>query len=270
MKYVYPFIRQYLHSQAGILLGPEKDYLIESRLHGLLKKHSLKDLEQLVCVLESTPEGDIAAGVISSLTTHETSWFRDQRPFDRLRTEVLPQLRQQQRRQISVWSAACSTGQEIYSIAMLLRDEGMYSPMWQVSLYASDICKTALAQAERGVYNHFEIERGLAQTHRQRYFEMTPAGWRISSAVRQSVRFEAVNLTRLPDSPERFDIIFCRNVLIYFDPNTQRKVLQNLHDKLVPGGFLFLGAAESTAGLCDGFQYVGTGSGLYVRSKSLG
>ena len=98
---------------------------------------------------------------------------------------------------------------------------------------------------------------------------MTPAGWRISSDLRQSVRFEAANLIRLPATPERFDVIFCRNVLIYFDQTVQRKVLQNLHDRLIPGGFLFLGAAESTAGLCDGFQFVGTGSGLYVRSENL-
>ena len=269
MKYAYQFIREYLHTQAGIMLGAEKDYLIESRLHGLLKKYSLKDLEQLVCVLESTPDGDVASSVISSLTTHETSWFRDQRPFDRFRTEVLPNLRARQRRQISIWSAACSTGQEIYSIAMLLREEGIHSPMWQVSLCASDICKTTLSQAQHGVYSRFEIERGLPETYLQRYFEMTPAGWRISSDLRQSVRFEAANLIRLPATPARFDVIFCRNVLIYFDQTVQRKVLQNLHDRLIPGGFLFLGAAESTSGLCDGFQFVGTGSGLYVRSENL-
>ena len=267
MNKAHQYIRQYLHAQTGVSLGPEKDYLIESRLHGLLKQHAFADLHQLVAVLEGMPEDELASGLISCLTTHETSWFRDQRPFDRLRHEVLPKLREKHSRQIAIWSAACSTGQEIYSVAMLLREAGFCAPQWQVSLLGSDVCKSAVAQAERGVYSRFEMERGLAHTYRERYFQMTQDAWSISSELRRSVRFEVANLIRLPVSQERFDVIFCRNVLIYFDQEVQKKVLQNLHERLVPGGFLFMGAAESPLGLCDAFQFVGTGSGLYSRAE---
>lgn len=268
MNTAHRYIRQYLHAQTGVCLGPDKDYLIDSRLHGLLRQHSLKDLRQLAALLHDIPNGELASGLISCLTTHETSWFRDQRPFDRFCNEVLPKLRERPSRQIAIWSAACSTGQEIYSIAMLLREAGLLAPQWKVTLLGSDVCKSTVAQAERGVYSRFEMERGLALTYRERYFQATQEGWSISSELRRSVRFEVANLIRLPVSQERFDVIFCRNVLIYFDPVAQKKVLQNLYERLVPGGFLFLGAAESPIGLCDAFQFVGTGSGLYSRAQA--
>jgi len=258
-------IRAFLRAQSGVNLGADKDYLIESRLHGVLKQHALPDLDELAQEVQRRPDSPLAAALIEALTTHETSWFRDQRPFERLRTEVLPRLRDRNQRSIRLWSAACSTGQEAYSLAILLREAGFCEPAWQVSLLASDLCAHTLAHAARGVYSHFEIERGLPEHYRERYFQAIGKHWEVVPLLRNTVRFDVINLIRLPPSLEPFDVIFCRNVLIYFDSATQQQVLHALHDRLRPGGALFLGAAESPLGLCDKLQPSGLSSGLYLR-----
>ena len=265
MKYALHRIRQFLREQSGVNLGLDKDYLIESRLHSTLKHHKLADFDALARELADEPGGKLASAVITALTTHETSWFRDQRPFDRLRSEVLPRLREGEARQLSVWSAACSSGQEIYSIAMLLREEGFIEPAWQISLLASDICESALARAQRGIYSPFEVARGLPDHYLARYFLKNDEHWEITPLLRERISFALINLIRLPAQLVPFDIIFCRNVLIYFDTATQGAVLQGLHDRLRPGGVLFLGAAESPLGLCEGLQPSAGTSGLYYR-----
>lgn len=259
-------IRQFMAARSGVFLGPEKDYLIDSRLHRVLAERALPSLSELVRRLELQADPGLESAVLSALTTHETSWFRDQRPYERLRREVLPGLRQRDGRQLRIWSAACSTGQEVYSIAMVLHEEGFVIPAWEVSLLASDLCEHSLAQARAGVYSRLEVERGLSPQHIARYFEAVGEAWAICPALRQGLRFESLNLIRLPDGMGEFDIIFCRNVLIYFEAATQRLVLQALHDRLRPGGVLFLGAAETPLGLCDALlPYSGT-NGLYYRA----
>jgi len=265
MSLAHQLLRKFLHEQTGISLGSDKDYLIDSRLGSVLQEHGLRDLTDLLAHLHRSPHSAIATAVISALSTHETSWFRDHRPFERLRSEVLPILRGQGRRQLSVWSAACSSGQEIYSIAMLLRQEGICQPEWQVSLLASDICQLSLRQARLGIYNPFEVERGLPRQLQELHFTRHGLNWQISPQMRQGIRFESINLIDIPRNIGGFDVIFCRNVLIYFDRSTQRQVLQALHDRLAPGGFLFLGAAESPIGLCDSLLAHGELSGLYRR-----
>ncbi len=256
-------LRQFLREQVGVSLGPEKDYLIDSRLRDLLRRWQLGDLSALAERLAQQPVGALASAVTSALTTHETSWFRDRRPFERLRDEVLPLLRQHPLRPLSLWSAACSTGQEAYSLAMLLREQGLHPPQWQVSLLASDICEPALAQAALGVYSAFELGRGLPDGYLGRYFQPAGADWQVLPALRAAIRFEALNLIRLPPGLGRFNVIFCRNVLIYFEPALQQSVLRQLQDRLQPGGFLFLGAAESPLGLGNALQPWGGHSGLY-------
>ena len=262
----FRLIRDFVHWQCGVNLGPEKDYLIESRLHGLLRQHALPDLDELAVRLRASPTGALSSAVISAITTHETSWFRDERPFERLRKEVFPRLRENNKRRIRLWSAACSTGQEAYSIAMLLHEEGFIRPNWDVSLLASDLCELSLAQAERGRYSSFELARGLPAGYRDRFFRRIGDAWEICPAMRDIIDFQPINLIRMRGNIEAFDIIFCRNVLIYFDQETQLSVMQDLHDRLQVGGFLFLGAAESPVGFCDSLRPYSASSGLYCRT----
>lgn len=259
-------IRRFLKEETGVALGSEKDYLVQSRLTALFQRFAVSSLGDLAARLRKHPDPELVSAVISSLTTHETSWFRDSRLFERLKSEVLPLIRQRDRRDLAIWSAACATGQEIYSIAMLLQEEQMSAPAWQVSMLASDICEHALGYARRGIYSSLEMGRGLPENYRQRYVTASQTHWEISKRVRDIVRFEQLNLIRLPPDRRRFDIIFCRNVLIYFEFETQKLVLEALHDRLSPGGFLFLGAAESPLGLTDRFSVFEQGSGIYRRS----
>ncbi|MDB5570856.1 MAG: Chemotaxis protein methyltransferase CheR [Hyphomicrobiales bacterium] len=267
MMQAFDDVRRFLHTQTGICLGAEKNYLIESRLAGLVRQHAEGDWVRLAAQLTREPRGPIAAAAISALATHETSWFRDQRPFERLRDEVLPSLRGRSGRQLSIWSAACSSGQEIYCLALLLAQEGFIEPHWRVQMLASDICSESLAQARRGRYSHFEMERGLPGMHAQRFFSREGDEWRIAPSLQENIRFECVNLISVPPALGVFDVIFCRNVLIYFDRVTQRQVLRSLRDHLAPGGYLFLGAAESPLGLCEGLRAHGGFSGLYRRAE---
>jgi chemotaxis protein methyltransferase CheR len=263
-------LRQFMHARTGVQLGPDKDYLIHSRLHAVPQAAALPDLRALVQALQAAPTGPLAQAVVSALTTHETYWFRDQRPFERLRTEVLPLWRKRAQRDIRIWSAACSSGQEPYSIAMLLREEGLLSPDWQVRLLASDICDTVLAQASAGLYGAFELERGLPEHLRRRYFTPVGAQWQVQPVLTDMVRFQVTNLVQLGAANETFDLIFCRNVLIYFDRATQQKVLCALQQRLAPGGLLFLGPSESPLGLCDALRPWGEGSGVYCsRTEAL-
>lgn len=265
MDEAFQHIRQFLKAETGVALGREKNYLIQSRLAALFPRFGFADLKALAAGLLGQPAPALVSAVISSLTTHETSWFRDARLFERLKSEVLPAIRQQDRRDLSIWSAACATGQEIYSLAMLLAEEHITSPVWQVFMLASDICEHVLDYAGRGLYSQLEIGRGLPANYKQTYVHHRDTHWEISERLRERIRFEQINLIRLPPDQPRFDIIFCRNVLIYFDRETQRHVLEALHDRLNPGGFLFLGAAESPLGLTDRFSAFQQGSGIYRR-----
>ena len=263
---VHESLRRFLHAHSGICLGPEKDYLIDSRLPLLLRQHGLSDGYKLVERLNREPQGPVASALISALATHETFWFRDQRAFDALREHLLPMWRARDTRQLSIWSAACSSGQEIYSIAMLLAEEGLCEAPWQAHLLASDICSQSLQQAQEGRYAGIEIERGLPEPLLHRHFRRDGAASELDPRLRQRVRFERINLLHIPYGLGPFDAIFCRNVLIYFDRPTQIQVLQALHARLAPGGSLFLGPAESPLGLCDGLFIPGPAGSIYCKA----
>lgn len=258
-------IRQFLLGQTGVLLGVDKDYLIESRLQDLQRKWQLKGLPELAQRLEHAVEPALAEDVISALTTHETSWFRDARLFDALRTDLLPRWRQRSRRKLALWSAACSTGQEAYSMAMLLQEEGLRPPDWDIRFLASDVCRHSLAQAQAGLYSPFEVERGLSAQRQHRHGAARGAQWEVAAELRDMVRFEHRNLIRLPADAELFDIVFCRNVLVYFAPEVRLKVLGDLSARLREGGHLFLGAAEYPLGLEARLAPVPGHSGVYRR-----
>lgn len=260
-------LREFVRRRSGINLGADKDYLVCSRLEPLLSGWSVPSLKVLAERLRIQPSSRMAEEVISALTTNETLWFRDGRPFEMLRTIVLPDLvaRNASSRAMSFWSAACSTGQEIYSIAMLLRDEEPRLKGWNLSLTASDISEPALARARTGRYSQFEVQRGLPTQKLTRDFDKAGDEWKVKSEISRSVRFLRVNLLEIPADIGPFDVVFCRNVLIYFEIDIKSRVLDAIASRTRSGGYLFLGGAETATGLTRHFAPASGIHGLYQK-----
>lgn len=261
-------IRGFVRSRAGINLGADKDYLVVSRLEPRLRGWRVASLDGLAAQIYSQPTGALANDVVAALTTNETLWFRDGKPFDALRQIILPDLLDRRRndRTLSIWSAACSTGQEVYSIAMTLHDEQRRLDNWKVTILGSDICEPALIRARNGSYTQFEVQRGLPIQRLVRHFDQVGEEWQIRPELRLGVEFRALNLLSLPAGLGPFDIAFCRNVLIYFDVEIKTQVLLAIAARLRPGGYLILGGAETTLGLATPFAPVPGCTGVYRRT----
>lgn len=244
----FTFVSTLVRRESAIQLGPGKEYLIESRLLPLAREagiHGVNAVDQFVRRLRQQPERGHLVRVVEALTTNETSWFRDGAPFTALRDTVLPEVRRANPGQLRIWSAACSTGQEPYSIAMTLLEAGEQ----RFSILATDLSNEVLARAEEGLYSQLEVNRGLPASMLVRYFCRAGAGWRVNAHPRALVSFRQHNLLEPPPGDGPFDIVFLRNVLIYFDAATKRDVLARLRRVVRPGGYLVLGAAESTLGM---------------------
>jgi chemotaxis protein methyltransferase CheR len=266
-------IRGFVRNRAGISLGADKDYLVISRLEPRLSGWHLPSLDKLAERLRSQPTGSLANDVVAALTTNETLWFRDGKPFEALRAVILPDLlcrrdagRQQSARRLAIWSAACATGQEVYSIAMTLQDTAAVRDC-QVSILGSDICEPAVARARSGRYTQFEVQRGLSIQHLVRYFEQNGNDWCVRPELRAGVAFRTLNLLDLPAGLGPFDAVFCRNVLIYFDIDVKCQVLAAIAARLRPGGYLVLGGAETTLGLASPFASVPDTTGVYRKVR---
>jgi chemotaxis protein methyltransferase CheR len=246
-------LRQLLSRTSGLFLDSDKAYLVESRLQPLIERTGLRDLGALVKQLSFGNNSELERDVVEAMTTNETFFFRDRVPFDNFRKFILPSLLQARKdvRQIRIWCAACSTGQEPYSLAMLLDEEAHRLSGWSVDILGTDLSRAVIAAAREGVYTQFEMQRGLPISQLLRYFRQDGDRWRINEHLRSRVRFQEFNL--LSDYRElgRFDVIFCRNVLIYFDVPTKQDVLNRMAKILLPDGFLVLGAAETVVGLTD-------------------
>lgn len=253
MKSDFDALRQILSRTSGLFLDSDKAYLVESRLQPLIERAGLRDLGALVNQLLSAKNSELERDVIEAMTTNETFFFRDRLPFDNFRKFILPALLEARKevRQIRIWCAACSTGQEPYSLAMLLDEEAHRLSGWSVDILGTDLSRTVVAAAREGVYTQFEMQRGLPISQLLRYFRQENDRWHINEHLRSRVRFEEFNL--LSDYRElgRFDVIFCRNVLIYFDVPTKRDVLNRMAQILLPDGYLLLGAAETVVGLTE-------------------
>ena len=247
----YQFLGQLLHDQIGLALGPGKEYLLESRLTPVALQHGFGTLAELVAALRARPDRSALHSVCEAMTTNESSFFRDGTPFKVLREKVLPSLLESRRltRRLRIWCAAASTGQEPYSIAMVLSEMSAALQGWQVEIVGTDYCRPALARAREGVYNHFEVQRGLPIQHLSRFFSQKGADWQISEQLRRMVTYREGNLLEPFTALGRFDIIFCRNVLIYFDVATKSDVLDRMAQQLAPDGILFLGGSETAMGL---------------------
>lgn len=247
-------------------MGADKDYLVSSRLDPLLRQFGVTTMDALADRLGQQPEGPVAVAVTDALTTNETLWFRDGRPFDLLRDVILPDVvsRNTATRDVQLWSAACSTGQEPYSMAILLAEEQAKLNGYTARILGTDICTTALARAREARYSQFEMQRGLSAHRLVKHFEKDGSDWRLKAPLRAMVELRPANLLALPPIGP-FDAVMCRNVLIYFDVATKRSVLAAIAARMRVGGWLQLGAAETTIGVTNVFQPHPTHPGLHRR-----
>lgn len=249
---VFEFFSDLLRRESGMQLSPEKSYLLESRLLPLAQDQGVAGVEALAALLRRGQDNRaLCQAVIEAMVTHESSFFRDVRPFEILRDVVLPQLlaRQTENKHIRIWSAACAGGQEIYSIAMLLQEMSEKLSGWKIDLLATDVSRDILRQAEKGRYTQFEVQRGLPVKLLVKYFHQAGESWTVSDEIKNMVFFRHVNLLFPPADLGRFDVVFCRNVLMYLEASARVRVLQNLHRVTKRHGTLFLGGAESVSGL---------------------
>ena len=249
----FEVLRQLLNRRSGLSLDAEKAYLAESRLQPLVQQLGLSGLGGLVKMLLSGGHADLEREVVEAMTTNETFFFRDRVPFDNFRKVIIPYLLQARRdvRQIRIWCAACSTGQEPYSLAMLLDEEAHRLAGWKIEILATDLSRSVVNTARQGVYSQFEIQRGLPITQLLRYFRQEGERWCINEHLRSRIRFEEFNLLSDYAPLGRFDVILCRNVLIYFDVPTKKVVLDRMAKILAPDGFFIMGAAETVIGLTE-------------------
>lgn len=254
----YEFIGKLLLERSAIPLEPGKEYLVETRLAPVVRKLGLASISDLVARLKSSGGFGLSVEVVEALLTHETFFFRDTQPFESLRKVVIPDLirRRAAERALTVWCCACSTGQEPYSLAMMLRENFPDLRTWKVFLLATDLSREALARAREGRYNQIEISRGLPQPLLLKYFQPDGASWRIKDEVRRLVEFRELNLSQPWPPLPQMDLVLNRNVMIYFDVPTKRAILNRTAKLLRPDGYLLLGASETTFNLDDSFRRV--------------
>ncbi len=251
-------LADYIYSICAVALDQSKSYLIEGRLSGLAEENGCKSFSGLLQRAKSEPSRAIQRRIIDAITTNETLFFRDTAPFDLLRHKIVPDLIDRRARtgsaRIRIWSAACSTGQEIYSIAILLKELLGDPEKYGVRLLGTDISDDAVARASRGWYNTTEIGRGLSEPLRDKYFVQARNGWQIRDEIRAMASFRHQNLMHDLSPLGRFEIVFCRNVAIYFTNPDKISLFQRIERALEPGGYLLVGAMESLTGLCPQFE----------------
>jgi chemotaxis protein methyltransferase CheR len=265
----FNFVREVVRAESAIVLEPGKEYLVESRLLPLARQTGHADVDSYVKELSTRRSPAALKLVVEALTTNETSWFRDSDPFTALRQTIFPELaKARSNRQLRVWAAACSSGQEPYSILMTAQDTPELAG-WKIDMIASDLSQEMLDRAQKGEYSQLEVNRGLPATTLVRHFERSGLSWRISPALAAQVQFRQLNLVRPFPPMGKFDVVFLRNVLIYFDLATKRDILRRVRQVMAPDGHLFLGAAEMTMGVDDAWERVPAGrSSVYkVREE---
>ncbi|MBO2927455.1 MULTISPECIES: protein-glutamate O-methyltransferase CheR [Pseudomonadaceae] len=264
--------RTFLEKTCGILLGSNKQYLVSSRLNKLMEQNGIKTLSELVQKIQSAPRSGLREQVVDAMTTNETLWFRDTYPFEVLKGRILPELIKANPNQpLRIWSAASSSGQEPFSISMAI-DEFERTNLGQlkagVRIVATDLSTAMLAACRAGEYDSLAMGRGLSQERLTRFFDPKgPGRWVVKPAIRNRVEFRALNLLDSYASLGKFDIVFCRNVLIYFSADVKKDILTRIHATLKPGGYLFLGASEALNGLPDLYQMVQCNPGIIYKVK---
>lgn len=254
-----------IYKRAGIVLSREKEYLLESRLMPLVRSRGFGDLGELAGQVRNGADEALLREVTEAMTTNETLFFRDIKPFDQFRDVIVPYLlaNRSPNHPIRIWSAAASTGQEAYSLAMVIKELGGELAKRRIEILGTDLSREALDKARVGIYSQFEIQRGLPIQMLMKYFKQTNEIWQIDSALRAMVNFRELNLLEDFSSLGQFDIVYCRNVLIYFDKETKADILNRISAVLRPDGFLGLGGAETIIGVTDAFRRLPDHRGLY-------
>lgn len=254
-----------VRERSGLMLAADKRYLVETRLAPLLRREGLTDLAALVERLQRPAGSELAREVVEAMTTNESLFFRDEKPFTHVRQHALPNLHRARPhgQALRIWSAAASCGQEAYSLAMLATECRPTLADRFVQIVGTDIAREQLARARQGLYTAFEVQRGLPAQLLHKHFRKEDAGWRINAGLKANVEFREWNLLADPAPLGRFDIVFCRNVLIYFDAPTKTRVLEGIARQMSADGFLYLGCAETTLGLTNLFQPVAGERGVY-------
>ena len=265
----YEFLRKLLKERSGLDLSSDKQYLVESRLIPLARRVGLAGIAELVARIRVGSD-PLTSEVVEAMTTNETFFFRDKIPFDHLRETIVPALLQTRanRRALRIWCAASSTGQEPYSIAMCLKEFGAALAGWRIEIVATDLSQAVLEKSKAGIFSQFEVQRGLPIQLLVKYFNQIGELWQLNADIRAMVQHRQLNLLQDFSHLGTFDVIFCRNVLIYFDPDTKGAIFGRLAKMLEPDGVLALGAAESVVGISDAFKPYAERRGLYCPTGS--
>ncbi len=266
----FTFIAAMLKDRSGLIITPDKQYLLETRLTPIVRELGLDGLAALIELLRQPASQGVRDRVVDAMTTNETSFFRDTHPFETLRRSVFPDLiaRRSASRALRIWSAACSTGQEPYSLAMMLKDHFPVLGHWKLEIIATDLSPSVLARAREGFYSTFEVQRGMPIHSLIRHFDQMEGGWRIKPVLREAVTFRPANLLEDFSNLGQFDLVLCRNVLIYFDQPTKSRILQAMTRRLAADGALLLGGAESMFGICDQLTGLPGLKGVYGHARA--
>jgi len=265
----FQFVRDLLMDRSGLVVTVEKMYLLETRLLPIAHKNGFKDIDAMISELKSRHNESLAVDIIEAMNTHESLFFRDNSPFQLFQEVLLPQLleRRKDKKSIRIWCAACSSGQEPYSLAMTLAEEEKKLQGWKVEIVATDISHSVLARAKEGLFSQFEVQRGLPVTKLIKHFAQEAENWRINADIRNMVNFRQFNLLEKTYMLGHFDVVLCRNVLIYFDLETKTRVMSKISKCLESDGVLFLGSSESTIGITNDFCPVKAGRGVYKLTE---
>lgn len=264
----FNYVRQLVRDRAAIVLEEGKQYLVDNRLSKLARSEGLASAADVICRLRAAPTGPLQRKVIEAMTTTETLFFRDSKPYDALRNTILPELQRLRgtERRLQIWSGACSSGQEPYSVAMLLREHFPQLLSWDLRLLATDLSSEMLARSRTGRYSQLEIERGLPSAYLGKYFDKVDGEYQVRPELRRMLELRELNLAA-PWSVPPVDLVLLRNVLIYFDVETKRQILAKIRKALRPGGFLLLGTAETTMNLDDAFEQIRSDGTSYYRVR---
>src|SRR5664279_5074038 len=250
----YRFLQAHIYSQVGIVLESNKNYLFESRLAPIVKQLNLGSINALCELLLTKRNPEVGQQVVEAMTTNETYFFRDPAQYEAIRTVLLPRLKEERQttRKLRFWSAASSTGQEAYSLAMLLLEDGLKD--WDIKILGTDFSSKVVDRAKSGSFQQIEVNRGLPAALLVKHFRRSGLQWQVSEQVQRMARFETIDLRKSMRTLGPFDLVFCRNVMIYFDNETKRNIMKELHSTLFRGGWLLLGGAESAFGLDEWFE----------------
>lgn len=266
----FDYIRKLVKEKSGLVLTEKKAYLLESRLMPVARKRGMKGLGDLCVEMRAKKDDDVIREVTEAMTTNESFFFRDIKPFDLFRDSILPQLIESRsaRKSFRIWCAAASSGQEPYTLAMILKDASAKLAGWKYEIIGTDISTEILRKAESGRYTQFEVQRGLPVQLLVKYFKQDGDKWLIDSSLKEMIKFKEFNLLDNLTPLGKFDVVYCRNVLIYFDQETKTKVLDRISELLPEDGLLILGGAETVVGISDKFKPVPGQRGIYCLADA--